>query len=818
MGVASTISSHSFVSGGGLTPVSIPFPFADASHVKAYRVNADGSETLLVSGVAYAISGDGRAIAGTYTPLVAVTSGLTVRLRRMTPPLQSYDPVQGVPPNAQATERALDDVTMGVQDVARDVASIEARAIKFPIGESAGTLGNAAARASRMLGFTSGGAVELLSYDELADRGLKGDPGAPGGNFLSAVSIADHGAIPNVDSADASTANIAAFSAAVTAAVAAGVDVFVPSGTYWVTADNGFSTGLQINLPDNGKVRIIGEGGSVIKRRAAATMAATSPLVWMWADTGVEIEWWWITFDGNEANCQYDAGDLYAEEQSSNIKWRTGSGTPKALRFFFCDVAKGRVGDGYHANVTVDHFMALGCYTTDTSVRRVRADFQFSRYATYDTILTGCEINSLESEPSATPATAFLQAANVMSHSVLDIAGDTNGTSPRNPIRVTLSNVHCPKTAGRSGLPYVNFWRVHGELSNCHIRGVERIQRSKLIWRGGTITVKESDVTPGLADAVQIWHDQAGIETIPSTYPDPYGNFVEFNGVIFRCDSGVTTGSLLLVATTATVAGALGPGAEMVTTRIINCHVENPVEYVISASRAGDVIIERGRLRASVAIILFNNDTSYCNRLHLLASTRWNAPALLAFSAAITVTTGVTELNIAGEFNAEVMSPVAGSNITSAPSVVWRVGAVAHVASDPAGRIKTIPGLTAKQIKPVRGAVSIWHAGYGATNDESGYGGTTWNRVSQALLRGTASYNPPSLAAGSTATTTVTITGAAIGDHVFAGFSLDLQGVVLNAAVTATDTVTVTFWNPPYAGGAIDLASGTVTAMVRKLT
>lgn len=122
MGVASTISSHSFVSSGALTAVSIPFPFAAAADVLSFRVNADGSETALVRGTDFSITGDGRATTGTYTPLVVVTAGLTVRLRRQTALTQSYRPVQGQPPNAAATEAALDDVVMAVQDQARENA------------------------------------------------------------------------------------------------------------------------------------------------------------------------------------------------------------------------------------------------------------------------------------------------------------------------------------------------------------------------------------------------------------------------------------------------------------------------------------------------------------------------------------------------------------------------------------------------------------------------------------------------------------------------------------------------------------------------
>jgi len=81
-------------------------------------------------------------------------------------------------------------------------------------------------------------------------------------------------------------------------------------------------------------------------------------------------------------------------------------------------------------------------------------------------------------------------------------------------------------------------------------------------------------------------------------------------------------------------------------------------------------------------------------------------------------------------------------------------------------------------------------------------------------LKGSATYDPPSLADGSTATTTVTVSGAALGDFARASFSLNPQGITITAAVTATNTVTVTLTN--HTGGTIDLASGTLRAEVTK--
>jgi len=76
--------------------------------------------------------------------------------------------------------------------------------------------------------------------------------------------------------------------------------------------------------------------------------------------------------------------------------------------------------------------------------------------------------------------------------------------------------------------------------------------------------------------------------------------------------------------------------------------------------------------------------------------------------------------------------------------------------------------------------------------------------------RGSATYDPISLADGAGATTTVTVTGAALGDIAQASFSLDLQGITTTAWVSSANTVSVRLQNET--GGPIDLNSGTLTA------
>lgn len=85
---------------------------------------------------------------------------------------------------------------------------------------------------------------------------------------------------------------------------------------------------------------------------------------------------------------------------------------------------------------------------------------------------------------------------------------------------------------------------------------------------------------------------------------------------------------------------------------------------------------------------------------------------------------------------------------------------------------------------------------------------------SMNALTGSATFNPASLADAAGETTTVTVTGAVLGDYAEASFSLDLQGITVTAWVSAADTVSVRFQNET--GGVLDLASGTLRARVRR--
>ncbi len=152
--------------------------------------------------------------------------------------------------------------------------------------------------------------------------------------------------------------------------------------------------------------------------------------------------------------------------------------------------------------------------------------------------------------------------------------------------------------------------------------------------------------------------------------------------------------------------------------------------------------------------------------------------------------------------------PVAegGTGATTAANARTNLGATAGtwpVALGGTGAVTAAAARTALGVSAVGDAVAI-AASAGAARVAIGI----------TELIGSATYNPGNLIDGAGETTTVTVTGAVVGDFVTGvSFTESTQGMNIHAAVTAADTVTVRFQNET--GGTLNLASGTLRVLVR---
>lgn len=84
------------------------------------------------------------------------------------------------------------------------------------------------------------------------------------------------------------------------------------------------------------------------------------------------------------------------------------------------------------------------------------------------------------------------------------------------------------------------------------------------------------------------------------------------------------------------------------------------------------------------------------------------------------------------------------------------------------------------------------------------------------FLRGGKTFDFPSIAAGANSETTITVTGASVGDDVLVVWNVaPPAGLIFSARVTATDTVTLRAQNPT--AGAVDAASQAYRVLVLKV-
>lgn len=91
--------------------------------------------------------------------------------------------------------------------------------------------------------------------------------------------------------------------------------------------------------------------------------------------------------------------------------------------------------------------------------------------------------------------------------------------------------------------------------------------------------------------------------------------------------------------------------------------------------------------------------------------------------------------------------------------------------------------------------------------------GPNYTNSGSIPMENSKAYNPGSILDGGIETTTITITGTAVGDFAEAQFSQQAAGVFLDV-YTFTNTVSITFHNE--SGSTVDLPSGTLKARVRK--
>lgn len=132
MTVSSQVSSVSYLGDGVTTLLPVPYYFLEQNHLRVTSISATGSSQVLVLGSDYSVSGAGDQSGGSVTMFAAPSTGVQTIIERVVPATQETDYVANDPFPAQSHERALDKLTMLVQQAISGLS----RALLRPVGKN----------------------------------------------------------------------------------------------------------------------------------------------------------------------------------------------------------------------------------------------------------------------------------------------------------------------------------------------------------------------------------------------------------------------------------------------------------------------------------------------------------------------------------------------------------------------------------------------------------------------------------------------------------------------------------------------------------
>ena len=134
MTISTTTSRISYNGNGVTTVFAFPYRFLANGDLVVVEVAADGTETVKTITTHYTITGAGDDAGGSVTMLVAPASGTRLVIYRDTEVVQETDYISGDSFPAESHERALDRLTMILQEKTPGAAGAT-RAIQIPIGD-----------------------------------------------------------------------------------------------------------------------------------------------------------------------------------------------------------------------------------------------------------------------------------------------------------------------------------------------------------------------------------------------------------------------------------------------------------------------------------------------------------------------------------------------------------------------------------------------------------------------------------------------------------------------------------------------------------
>jgi parallel beta-helix repeat protein len=129
MTVSSGLNRISYAGNGTTTVFPVNYYFLDNTHLQVILISSTGVEAQQTLTSNYTVTGAGNEAGGTVTMLVAPPAGTTLVIQRNVPATQETDYLANDPFPAESHERALDKLTMLVQQNEREAG----RALKIPL-------------------------------------------------------------------------------------------------------------------------------------------------------------------------------------------------------------------------------------------------------------------------------------------------------------------------------------------------------------------------------------------------------------------------------------------------------------------------------------------------------------------------------------------------------------------------------------------------------------------------------------------------------------------------------------------------------------
>jgi parallel beta-helix repeat protein len=871
MTISTTTTRIAYDGDGATTAFAVPFPFFGAGELEVIeRDTAAGTEALRILGTHYTVAG-GDGAAGTVTASSAPSASVRWVIRRKTARTQATDYTPNDPFPADTHEKALDRLTL----IGQELGEESDRSLKFPKTDAADlapTLPASVARASRVLAFDGAGAPTvstktLAQLESEADNAAasasaaasaaaaaSASAGSAAGSAVAAATSAAAAAAPilaeggtaartvsarfgdalNVKDfgarGDGVTDDTAAIQAALDFVLATNRRIAIPSGTYTVGAltisyamelrlDKGatlkLKTGANANLLTVAASDVTIRGGTLDGNKANQTangiaIAATTVDRVLIEDVTIKdtLSYGVRLQDGDDLivrNCR-----LTATKDTGIQFFCTGKSVNRALA---CGNVVDRSDDASYDGGCVKMTNTSG----GTTFKFVECRIAGNR-ATMATAPTGTDVVALE-----------IWCGGLLAAQSCAIVGNT----------VHGGDFGISLNGNVGGLIEGN--SVFGSLGI----GLE-LADSPYSSIAGNAVDGNTNLGVGIA------------ANGASVHPSVIGNSVKNVKTAANTQQGIYIGDAssgaLISGNNLYNAGAYMIELNAVGGAVISGNVldgNGACDTAIIVINAGDVAITGNRIKSFIngvqitvntattqdRIIVANNDTQgVSNTLQKNLSGGGALGSLCQEFGNTGYTPGGDCVSaFDGDLSNDLQVAFGG---TGNPSWIGRaIGSIFSCRQD-VGRAVWIKeaadGQTAAGHNPVQTiyasatagrqtGLGTAHKGYRQFDTDLGrpiwWDGAAFRDADGLTpkgkdLEGSVTYDAPSIAASGTTTTTLTVTGAALGDYAVCSFGVSLSGLMAAAYVSAADTVTVALFNPT--AGAIDLASTTLRARVRK--